>query len=313
METELIWKYLNATANKREVEKVQKWLADDPDGSHAEQFFEIHALYDGITLFSETPVSAKTRRSSVMPFVKYAAAASLAALFIVGVGTFSLKRAERRMMANNETISVPAGKTMQLTLEDGSELWLNSGTQVERPLMFAKRHRTIKVNNGEILIDVAKDSKRPFHVKTPKADIKVLGTRFDVSVENEGFQTTLLRGSVSISPENGEEIILKPFEKAVLEQNGSFAISRISDAVSVENWTNGIIELVGVPFDELMRKFEKAFDTTIIIKLETLPEIKLARGRVRVIDGVEHALKVLKIGADFQYSIDYSTNTITIY
>ena len=312
METELIWKYLSLKASKVEQEKIQKWLADDPDGSHAELYYEIHKIYDGVTLFSENPQQYKSPQS-FFSFWRLAVAAAIAALVVVGSVEYSNYKIENRISARTETISVPAGKTLQLTLEDGSELWLNSGTQIERPVVFAKKNRIITLNNGEVLVDVAKDSRRPFVIKTPKADVRVLGTRFDVSLDNEEFQTTLLRGSVSILPNNGNEVLLKPYEKASLSSDGVLTVSRISNASAVESWTSGIIELVGVPFDELMRKFEKAFDVNIVIKLKELPKINLSKGRIRVIDGVDHALKVLSLGAEFHYEIDYSNNTITIY
>lgn len=312
METELIWKYLSLRANKGEQEKVQRWLADDPDGTHAELYFEIHKIFDGVTLFSDEPTQSKSMQTT-FPIWRFAIAAVVAVLLVISSVTYSRYRVENRMSTRIETICVPAGKTLQLTLEDGSEIWLNSGTQIERPVVFAKKNRTITLNNGEVLVDVAKDSRRPFVIKTSKADVKVLGTRFDVFLDNEEFHTTLLRGSVCILPKNGEEVLLKPFEKASLSPEGIVTVSRISNANAVESWTSGIIELVGVPFDELMKKFEKAFDINIVIKLKELPMIHLSKGRVRVIDGVDHALKVLSMGADFQYDIDYSNNTITIY
>ena len=312
MESELIWKYLSLKASKGEQEKVQKWLADDPDGSHAELYFEIHKIYDGVTLFSEEPKQHKTSRS-YFSFWRLAVAAAIAALLVVGSVEYSSYKIENRISARTETFSVPAGKTLQLMLEDGTELWLNSGTQIEKPVVFAKKNRIITLNNGEVLVDVAKDSRRPFVIKTPKADVRVLGTRFDVCLDNEEFQATLLRGSISILPNNGKEMLLKPYERATLGSDGILTMSRISSASAVESWTSGIIELVGVPFDELMRKFEKAFDISIVLKLKEMPRVNLSKGRVRVIDGVDHALKVLSMGADFQYDIDYSNNTITIY
>lgn len=313
METSSLLKYLEVKTSEKETEKIQKWLADDPDGSHAELYQEVRAIYEGITVFGEAPNAGKSSFNRRSPSImKIAAAAIVVVAVALGSSLYSGYHSREKMSRLTETISTPAGQTVQLSLEDGTALWMNAATQIEKPAVFAPKHRTLALSNGEILLDVAKDESRPFHVKTPSADIQVFGTRFDVSVENGNTCLALIRGSVRISSDKGNSLMVKPYEKVYVDEDGYFVISKFTDANAIESWTGGIIDLVGVPFDELMKKFEKAFDTTILIKCKDMPEIKLARGKVRIIDGVEHALGVLKHGADFRYTIDYNNNVITI-
>ncbi|WP_446776146.1 FecR family protein, partial [Macellibacteroides fermentans] len=97
------------------------------------------------------------------------------------------------------TLIVPNGRRTTLILEDGSKVWVNSGTVLTFPTSFDKEKRTISVN-GEIYIEVAKDVNRPFYVKTSNFDIRVLGTKFNVSAYNEDAskQVVLVQGSVQI-------------------------------------------------------------------------------------------------------------------
>ena len=50
----------------------------------------------------------------------------------------------------------------------------------------------------------------------------------------------------------------------------------------------------------------------MIIMRQDLPQFKFTRGKLRISDGVEAALKVLKMSSDFEYEIDRNTDTIYI-
>jgi len=312
METSLLWKYLNLQTTEKETKAVQKWLSNDPDGSHAEILSDMHCIFDGVALHLDqdhvnATQSYPKRRSWSYVFAAVTSIAVIVSVFFANA-YYKIAEHSNRM----EAISVPSGKTMQLTLEDGTVLWMNSGTRIERPTLFASKDRTIILREGEVMLDVAKDQSRPFHVLTPSSDIKVLGTKFDVSLDEGTCTTTLIRGSVQITSDAGESVTLHPYEVAVQNPDGILSVSSINNSDSVECWTQGVINLVGHSFEELMKMFEKSFDITIVVAREKMPQIKLARGKVRVIDGVEHALDVLSIGADFSYKVDYSNNLITI-
>ena len=67
-----------------------------------------------------------------------------------------------------------------------------------------------------------------------------------------------------------------------------------------------------MPFDQLMQRFEKAYSIKITIDRNTLPEIDLQSGKIRVSDGIDYALHVLQQVADFTYSHDEEENEIVI-
>ena len=95
-------------------------------------------------------------------------------------------KVEEKEAHNNpyDQIIVPKGRFGRLILADGSELYINSGTKVVYPKRFEKNRREIFVD-GEIYIDVKRDEKAPFIVKTAKFDVEVLGTAFDVKAYSE--------------------------------------------------------------------------------------------------------------------------------
>lgn len=89
-------------------------------------------------------------------------------------------------------------------------------------------------------------------------------------------------------------------------------VEYIESPDAVECWTNGLIDIAGIPFDQLMRKFELAYDVHIVIERENLPEIRYTRGKVRVSDGIGHALSMLALVSDFTYEFDRQNGTIVI-
>ena len=123
----------------------------------------------------------------------------------------------------------------------------------------------------------------------------------------------LLRGSIkaenTILP--GEEVLMRPNQRISLKDN-HFAMNNVENESAVDCWTEGLIDVTDVSFDELMRKFEKAFNIRIVIDREELPVISYTRGKVRVSDGIDHAMEVLELASDFSYTRNYETNTLVI-
>ena len=203
---------------------------------------------------------------------------------------------------------------MQMALADGTLVHLNAGTTLEYPVVFSHKDRRVKLT-GEALFEVAHDAKHPFIVETFATDLQVLGTKFNVLADpdNELFSTTLIEGKVKVSNRNdpAESIIMQPNDMVVLE-NGRLYKERVSDFADL-CWTEGLIHLKKMPFEELMAIFERAFDVRIKIERETMPQINVMNGEIRISDGVDYALHVLQlVSSEFTYTRDEKTNVIVI-
>lgn len=316
MDTYLLLKYLKCSTTPAEDALVQEWLADDPDGSHEKQFREAHELFNGMTIYSdgtERREAGKTHGFRKVAFGAMRVAAAV--LIIIGVGLWVRNDTIDSISGKMERISVPAGKSLCMTLEDGTTMWLNAGSEVEYPSVFSRKERTVKVHSGEVLFDVTHDGKRPFFVDSYAAKIAVLGTKFNVKVDREHgkYSAALLRGSIRVTnnSDKNETYILKPDNMIELVGN-RLRVSSIEDAERISCWTDGLINVSGVDFTELMRTFELAFDVDIEILRENMPEISFTRGKIRVSDGLDHALDILKLASDFEYEHDYVTNTVVI-
>ena len=314
MDSYLLIKYFKGSASPSEKEQVYSWLANDTDGSRKESYRQMHDIYNGMALYGDGGASYMKRRSLRRRIIAGITAIAASVAIVFGLITIERNRAIDILASKTETLYVPAGESMKMTLDDGSSIWLNGDTEIELPAVFGRKDRKLTVRRGEILLDVAKDESRPFYVETFASTIKVLGTRFDVMVdEADAFcSVALLRGKVEATDHTNGNVIGMTPDDILRFDRGTVTKSKLVSRSAVDCWTEGLIDVSILPFDCLMRRFEKAFNIHIVIDRPTLPKISYTRGKVRVSDGIEHALSVLQLVSDFTYVRDYDTNTIII-
>jgi len=98
------------------------------------------------------------------------------------------------------TISTPRGGKWQLTLSDGSRVWLNAASSITFPTAFTGKNRIVKLS-GEALFEVVHNAKAPFKVQTEKQMIEDVGTTFDVNAYSDELvtETTLIEGKVKVN------------------------------------------------------------------------------------------------------------------
>ncbi|MGN1233186.1 MAG: FecR family protein [Candidatus Cryptobacteroides sp.] len=322
MDLYLLIRYFACKTTPQEENQVRNWLLGDIDGSRAKLYKDAHLMFEGMVLYTEEAKLLSARKPGIevaRPMWKRAGIAFLRAAVVVGVAfgaAFWGKNSTIETLASKiETIRVPAGERMDILLADGTHLWMNSGTEVEVPVVFSRKQRNIKVNEGEVLLDVAKDERKPFFVETWAGKVKVLGTKFEVTADSEDneFTASLLRGSIEVTSTSdpSQSSILEPGQVAKYE-NGRLVVDRIKDMSAVGCWSEGVIDVSSLPFDELMKKFEKAYNVKIMIERDSLPVIHYTRGKVRVTDGIEHAMSVLQLASDFEYKYDIETATVYV-
>lgn len=312
----LLLKYFRCETTGEEDKAVGRFVADDPDGSHAKAYKEARIIFE--TLEVNAAAAEKFGRTAgrkkIKPLLIIGYAVSVAAAIVMAVMA-GARMTERSFSSEYRTYSVPAGKTMQMTLEDGTQLWLNGGSEVEIPVAFARRTREMELKGGEVYLKVEPDASRPFVVDTYAGKVEVLGTEFNLEVDrnNDYFSTYLVKGSVKVTDKSVREdtYYLEPND-ILCWSNGVWSKSVMDNPESVTCWMDGLIDIANIPFEKLMDKFEKAFDVDVIIMRQDLPQFKFTRGKLRISDGVEAALKVLKMSSDFEYEIDRNTDTIYI-
>ena len=315
---EYIFKCFRNELSEKEKADLDAWIAEDEAnaGMYKEALVEYEYLLingDVDALKEMTPVSHSGKTGIVRTIVKAAIGVAAAVAIFFTATWLSDYRMQKELSRNLITATALPGQIVSMGLPDGTSVQLNSGATMYYPAMFKGKEREVRLE-GEAFFEVAHDSKKPFIVKTFASDIKVLGTKFNVNADrNAGeFSVTLAEGSVQVSSlaDPGRIIVMKPDEKVYMA-DGKLMVKRtkVKDEI---RWKDGIIDIDGLDFEELIDKLEMAFGVDMVIDRETLPEFKYTGGRLRVSDGIEYALKVLQHGADFAWTKDFRTGTIYI-
>ncbi len=210
------------------------------------------------------------------------------------------------------TLYVPAGQRAQITLQDGTTVWLNAQSTLIYPSHFAGKERKVTLT-GEAFFDVAKNPRKPFIVESQDIRLKVLGTQFNVyNYPKTGYsRIALIEGSVKISWNANESdyVMLKPSQELVL-QGGKALISEITNPNHFL-WKDGIYCFENERLIDIIEKLQLYYDVTI--KVED-PEIFNVRytGKFRQRDGIDEILRIIQKIHPFNIEKDVDHNIITL-
>ncbi|MBO9202991.1 MULTISPECIES: FecR family protein [Niastella] len=169
------------------------------------------------------------------------------------------------------TMSTPKGRQFQVTLPDGTKVWLNAASSLRYPTVFTGTERKVTVT-GEAYFEVAHHARLPFVVNVnDNEEVTVLGTHFNINAyENEkAIHTTLLEGSVKVrsayaKASADKPVVLKPGEQAIGAVNSPFTIDHSPDLDKVMSWKNGQFNFEGASLGEIMRQLERWYDIEVI-------------------------------------------------
>lgn len=165
------------------------------------------------------------------------------------------------------TIETPIGGTYQLNLPDGTKIWLNAGSSLKYPTIFASNERKVELV-GEAYFEVFHNPEKPFIVSTAnQLEVKVLGTHFNLSAyaNDQVYKTTLFEGKVEVST-NQTKVALKPFQQAIL-QDGALTVTEVSDTNEM-SWKNELFAFQKQPLENILKEFERWYDVEFICPQE---------------------------------------------
>jgi transmembrane sensor len=155
------------------------------------------------------------------------------------------------------TITTPAGGQYQVTLADGTKVWLNALSTFKFPTSFHGPDRTVELT-GEAYFEVSKDKNRPFHVRVNGMDVEVLGTRFNVNAysDESALRTTLLEGAVKLT-KGKAALVLTPGQQGQTAAAGGFSIVPNADPDEAVAWKNGYFSFDDADIREVMRQLAR--------------------------------------------------------
>ncbi len=286
----------------------------------------------------------KSRHSFYSTRLKTCLGWAAAGLLLLGLGsliTYFIISNSYPSPANYEVI-VPVGSRSNITLADGTSVWLNAGSRLTYSRNFGEYDRKVHLE-GEGYFDVNKQNRHPFTVITSQLEIVATGTSFNVKSyhEEEIIQTTLVSGSLIINRTNHKTretgLLLEPNQQITYYKKSSEFILKDDDKdrpVGVEDgliaedsiverdipkivlskgvdpdifisWKDNRLIFDNETFSSIAVKLERRFGARIVINDEEIKN-KQFKGVFDEIS-MEQALTALQFASNFDFYIKNDT------
>ena len=203
--------------------------------------------------------------------------------------------------ARHNTLRVPRGGEYAVTLSDGTEVRLNSESELRYPVAFGDGERRVYLK-GEGYFCVARDEARPFLVEAGGAAVRVLGTSFNLSAyADEGrVAATLVEGSVRFAA-GGRSVVLSPGEQGVLTADGRVETREV-DTVLCTAWTRGVFAFRQERLEDIMRTVSRWYDVEVFWENPSLKEVTFS-GRMRRYDDFSRVVEILEMTGNVRFDI----------
>ena len=204
-------------------------------------------------------------------------------------------------------LTVPFGKRFEIELSDGTVIQLNAGTILKYPVTFSDPNSRDVYLEGEAFFSVQKNPEHPFIVHTKNMNVRVLGTKFNVSsYENEDTTSTvLLEGSVKVLRPNENDnldvgTIISPNQQAAI-QYGELSVEEV-DVEKYIAWTQGILYFDNDRFADIVKELERHYNVKILNKYQELNSVRYT-GTFQY-KTISQVLEVFKRNTQFEYKLN---------
>jgi len=320
MKTEILLRYIKGEASEKEKDEVISWVNENE--ANKKQFINLKNAWS-LSLYRSEPDYQKVegawllfrkklhrkiglRRFDISSVLKYAAILIIAfGAGLTGEKIFFRTNGTDGDIIATTVIDVPAGQSARITLPDGSNVYLNSGTKISYPDRFVKDERVVNLE-GEAFFEVSEDKDHPFIVETDNLNLQVYGTSFNVEAyENFPMNVTLVEGSLGLNSKKGKELVrMKPGENAIYDIQEKKIFLKKVDTELYTSWRKGIITFRNVPLHDIVGKIERWYNVEINILSEELKNQSYS-GTLLKTKPVDQILEALSLTASFTYEIDY--------
>lgn len=199
-------------------------------------------------------------------------------IFLPREQTVAIKALKTKVVAKQmpeyHFVTVPTAQIKKVVLPDGTQVMLNSRSQLRYPEKFDSRTREVYLQ-GEAYLEVAHNKEKPFIVHANNFNIQVLGTKFNVNSYNEEAAfVALVDGSVQVTTaKNQNKVMMKPNNLLRL-RDGNIDELVHTQATDYISWLDKKLKLNGDKIDRIMTNLANYYDLEIVCK-KPIPQIGL--------------------------------------
>ena len=228
--------------------------------------------------------------------------------------TTDIKILQNKLATNDSvhynTLTVPRGCEFFYTLSDGTQVWINSDSELQFPTNFENLKRQVKLR-GEAFFNVTHNQQWPFIVSLSGGDITVYGTRFNVSNhENATLSAVLVEGCIGFCSKQGGSIILNPSERMVYNETKNEIFIEKVDTELYTSWINHRFVFKGQTLEEIMTILSRWYGFHVKFIDEEVRSIRLS-GRLNRYDDIRVLLNSYEKVANIRFNIQGREITVS--
>lgn len=301
--------FLNGNTNQERFKDLKESLNQLPDtelSQSMEKFWLENENYPAMDTQHKQNIRKKLHEQIIPQQKKafihwYHIAAAVAVIALLSVTGWNISVMQKKNSDAPFLAEVPAGNKVQLTLPDKSSVKLNSESTLSYTYQNGKR--VVKLA-GEAYFHVSKDKEHPFVVQMGDLNIEVLGTSFNVCLDNDNnsIETSLIEGSIRLydSKYPSEAFILKPNQKAVYSGNRKISLYN-TDNVKETAWTRDHLVFESEKLSSVFHKMERWYGVSIELQCPDIANDRISGSFKN--EQLPYVMEALKIQYGFNYEI----------
>jgi ferric-dicitrate binding protein FerR (iron transport regulator) len=307
---DLLAKYFEGTSTQEELQSVEKWIKQNPV-----EFNQYKTILGSGPNFSypennnsfnllRSIIAVENKKVALQPKKSlWKIAASLLLLAVFSFITFNY--VSNTFMQDEYTVYSSQENLKEVTLKDGTKVWLKQNSKIEVSDAFNEEERKV-ILSGNAFFDVAQNPNKPFVIAASDIDVKVLGTSFSINQNNELIKVSVKTGKVNVSSELQETDLLPNEAVSYEKESKEFTLSTIIDK---NHWA----------WTDKKLSFEETELKDVIAKIEETYKVKI--GYNRSYDqvpftgkfnnsNIEEIIKILNSSLDIKFSLLESSSSL---
>ncbi len=314
----IIAKYLSGEASETEKEELFGWMDELPANKRLFEenkriWEKSHSYFSASEVISDREkikdqiiqqLSKPAKRVDLSVWV-YRVAAILALPIMLGIGWYLGSGRNTAETAMCE-VTAPKGQISKCVLADGTQVWLNAGSTIKYEPTLSGKIREVSLD-GEAYFKVSKNKHKPFLVNTKYAQIKVLGTVFNLKAysSDNKVETTLEEGSVefSLNGSSAKPVELKPGEQVIFNSSENKLTMGKVETYLHTAWKDGKYVFKDADLKTIIAELERLYDVRIHLQNDSLMNLHF-RGMFEYEQNIFSALETLEQTTNMKYRMD---------
>ena len=307
---DIIIRYLENRCSEEDFVLINEWMKESDE--NAGELFRMEEIYqlgkfpfeeENLVVRAERRLGRRLKRENqkkqevfkLRSVLRYAAAIVGVMVLAAGLAYWFRNKAEELVVA-----SAAHGQVREMLLPDGTKVWLNQSSVLKYPRAFEGKERHVYLD-GEAYFEVARNHEKPFMVKSPAMDVRVLGTSFNIKCrpDNSFAETTLIEGEVEVKDKSDKgRITLLPGQKAVLNRvTGRMQVKQVDPKMEIV-WHNDLIPFEKSSIFQIAAALERFYGVKIILSPD-VDSTNTYSGVLKKKDNIESVLNSLRNSIPF--------------